>query len=264
MPDFPLPTFDIAACANALGGVGVRFDIDSVAECDSTNSRLMARAESGAPSGSVLVADRQNAGRGRRGREWLSAAGDSLTFSLLWRFPTTSTAPAALSLAVGVALIRGLAAIDCVDAKLKWPNDVLIDGRKLAGVLVELQPGDIRSAIVGIGINLRRPPHLPEELAPTVADLASAGVAASREALLAAILRALAEVFDRYGVGGFAALRDEWQAAHAWQGRAVKSSGDGPDLVGRCLGVDDGGALLLDTPAGQVSVLAGDVSLRLT
>ena len=242
----------------------MRFDIDALAACDSTNSRLMARAEAGAPSGSVLVSDAQSAGRGRRGRAWISAPGDSLTFSLLWRFPAASTAPAALSLVVGLGLIRALAAIGCPQAKLKWPNDILLAGKKLAGVLVELQPGDIRSAVIGIGLNLRRPQALPAELDEQVADLAGAGHGLTREALLAACLAALAEVFDAYAAAGFAALRAEWEDAHAWQGLALRVSGEEGGQVGRCSGVDDAGALLLETPAGVVSVLAGDVSLRLT
>ncbi|MEK7738086.1 MAG: biotin--[acetyl-CoA-carboxylase] ligase, partial [Pseudomonadota bacterium] len=110
--------------------------MDILAECDSTNSRLLSLAETGAAAGSVLATERQTGGRGRRGRSWLSASGDSLTFSLLWRFqPNRSLS--GLSLAVGVAVARALEALGVRGITLKWPNDVLLNGRKLAGVLIE-------------------------------------------------------------------------------------------------------------------------------
>src|SRR4051812_31746672 len=106
-----VPAFDIAACTSALGKEAYAFQLDAVAECDSTNTQLMPRAEYGAASGSVLIADHQTAGRGRRNRTWISSPEHSLTFSLLWRFPSNSAAPEALSLAVGLGLQRALASL---------------------------------------------------------------------------------------------------------------------------------------------------------
>ncbi|QDX82967.1 biotin--[acetyl-CoA-carboxylase] ligase [Denitratisoma sp. DHT3] len=256
-------TFDIAATAAALGTAACRLDIDAVAECDSTNTRLLERAQAGAPSGTVLVADKQTAGRGRRGRQWVSAPGDSLTFSLLWRFPPASPAPAALSLAVGLALARGLEALDVREVGLKWPNDLLLRGRKLAGVLVELQAGEVRSAVIGIGLNLRLPADLPPEVAAAALGqaLPLGPQAPSRETVLAALLAALVTTLDEYADGGFAALREAWLARHAWQGLPVRISG-GEVAEGRCLGVDEDGALLLASATGPRRILAGDVSLR--
>ncbi|MCK9284860.1 MAG: biotin--[acetyl-CoA-carboxylase] ligase [Rhodocyclaceae bacterium] len=261
MPDSSPAVLDTVAVVAALGVAACRFDIDVVAECDSTNSRLLARAASGAASGTVLAADAQTAGRGRLGRQWASAPGDSLTFSLLWRFPPGSGAPAALSLAVGLALALGLEQLGAAGVALKWPNDLLYRERKLAGVLIELQPGDIRSAVIGIGINLRRPCSLPPGV--EAAALNEALAAVSREAVLGALLQNLCTTLDRYSNGGFAALRAEWQARHAWAGRPVRISGGGSDSSGRCLGVDDDGALLLATESGMQRVVSGDVSLRL-
>ncbi|CAB1371063.1 biotin--[acetyl-CoA-carboxylase] ligase [Denitratisoma oestradiolicum] len=253
-------SFDIAAAAAALGTTACRYDIDAVAECDSSNSRLLERAAAGAPSGTVLVAERQTAGRGRRGRSWISAPADSLTFSLLWRFPHQSDAPAALSLAVGLALVRGLEALGARGIGLKWPNDLLIGDSKLAGILVELQAGELRSAVIGIGLNLRRPNGLSEDVAAAGLDQALAALP-TREVVLAALLAALAQTLDAYGSSGFASLRNEWQARHAWQGLPVRVSG-GEAAEGLCLGVGDDGALNLDTPQGLRRILAGDVSLR--
>lgn len=256
----PSSAFQIDRLLQALGPAACRFDVDAVAECDSTNTRLLARAEAGAPSGAVLVADRQSAGRGRLGRTWHAHPGDSLTFSLLWRFAGESTAPAGLSLAVGLALARGLESLGVTGVGLKWPNDLLLAGRKLGGVLVELQPGQLKSAVIGVGLNLRLPPDLP-------ADVVAAALAdrpeppPSREVLLAALLAALLRTLDEYAAGGFAILREDWLRRHAYQRQPVRIGGPAP-LEGLCLGVDADGALLLQTADGLRTVVSGDVSLR--
>ena len=248
-----------------LGQLAGRFDVDAVDECDSTSSELMRRADRGAPAGTVVVADRQHAGRGRRGRSWLSSPEASLTFSLLWRFPGGATRLSGLSLAVGVALARALESLGAAGVRLKWPNDVLleIDGdfAKLAGILIELS-SDRRGVqtIVGIGLNLQAPP--PADLPQPAAGLSSAGVEADRHEILAAILIELAGVLDRFEAAGFAGLRADWQGYHAWQGRPVQILGDAQTQCGRCLGADDDGSLLLETDHGLQRIISGDVSLR--
>jgi BirA family biotin operon repressor/biotin-[acetyl-CoA-carboxylase] ligase len=256
---------DLVLLKARLGELAGRFDVDAVDSCDSTSSELMRRAESGAPAGSVVVADHQAAGRGRRGRTWLSTADDSLTFSLLWRFPGPLARLGGLSLAVGVALARALEGLGARGVGLKWPNDVLVDGAaghaKLAGVLVELV-SDRRGcqAVIGIGLNLRRPPvALPQP----VAGLDETGVDADRHQVLAAILGELAAVLDLFAAAGFAALQPEWQRRHAWQARPVQILGEGGATVtGSCLGADTDGALLLATATGVERIYSGDVSLR--
>jgi len=255
---------DPGRVALALGDLACRFDVDAIAECDSTNTQLMRRAEAGAPSGSVLVAARQSAGRGRRGRSWISAPGDSLTFSLLWRFRATSRAPAGLSLAAGLAVARGLEALGADGIGLKWPNDILHDNRKLGGILIELASADPRAAVIGVGVNLRLPEALPAELRG-----ASAGLDAllervpQVETVLASILGSLARTCERYAAGGFAALKPDWLARDAFRGRPVRLMSDfGPEKHGVCAGVDAEGALLLDTAAGRERLIAGELSLR--
>jgi biotin-[acetyl-CoA-carboxylase] ligase BirA-like protein len=142
-----------------------RFDIDVLDSCDSTNAVLLARAEAGAPSGTVVIANEQTAGRGRRGRSWFASRGDSLTFSLLWRF-APGTAPAGLSLAVGLAVAQALEKVGAGGTALKWPNDILKDGRKLGGILVELLPGAPHAAVIGIGINLHPRRKCPMNCVP--------------------------------------------------------------------------------------------------
>jgi len=258
-----------------LGDVAGRFDVDSLADCESTNTELLARAERGAPSGSVLVADRQTAGRGSRGRSWLASPDASLTFSLLWRFDGGLERMSGLSLAVGVAVVEALEACGASGVKLKWPNDILYEDAKLGGILVELynEPhndgnGEANSAmaVIGIGLNLLVPDNIGEGdgfVLPPAALERVISPLPERHYLFAQLLIALAREFDRFTSGGFGALREQWQARHAWQDRPVRLMRDGRVLEeGVCLGADDDGALLVRTEKGVQRCLSGDLSVR--
>jgi BirA family biotin operon repressor/biotin-[acetyl-CoA-carboxylase] ligase len=253
MSDRPLTLSFVVA---ALGSLSTRFDVDILDECDSTNARLLARAEAGAASGTAIVARRQTAGRGRLGRHWHSATGDSLTFSLLWRVPAGRPVEG-LSLAVGVAVAEALESAGRRDIALKWPNDILLDGGKLGGILIELCGN---AAVIGIGINLRLPADLPADIRDTAAALDSTD---DVNGLLAGILTSLHDVLLAFAAGGFAALHERWQRRNAHAGRDVRIlSAQGPVLAGRCLGVAPDGALLVETSAGVERVISGEVSLR--
>jgi len=254
----------IAAITAKLGVAARRFDIDVLACCDSTNAVLLSRAEAGAPSGTVVITDEQTAGRGRRGRTWFASPGDSLTFSLLWRF-APGTAPAGLSLAIGVAVARALQRTGAGGqlTKLKWPNDILQDGRKLGGILVELVPGAPHAAVIGIGINLRLPAAMPAEVRAASAAWCATGNTADVDDLLAALLGELLTTLDTFAAEGFAAIRPEWMARHALQDARVSLSTDfGPPREGICRGVDSDGALLLEVDGRIERILSGEVSLR--
>lgn len=250
---------ELSTLARALGADARRFDADLLPVCDSTNAVLLARAEAGAPTGTVVIAATQTAGRGRRGRTWLSAPGDSLTFSLLWRF-APGTVPLGLSLAVGVAVTNALAKVGAGGTALKWPNDVLLDGRKLAGILVELVPGQTHAAVIGIGLNLRLPASLPAEVRATAAAL---GLPVDVNVLLATLLVELRAVLECFAASGFSGLRDDWMARHAYQDVPVRLLSDfAPPREGVCRGVDVDGALLLETAGRVERILSGEVSLR--
>lgn len=252
-------TLSVAAIAAALGPLAVRFDVDVLAECDSTNTELMRRAEAGAPSGTVVAAGHQRAGRGRLGRSWFAGPGASLTFSLLWRFPA-GTQPSGLSLAVGVALAEALEGAGIGGLALKWPNDLLRDGRKLAGVLVELVPVATNAAVIGIGLNLRLPEAMPAEVRATAAAI-DAGV--SPNDLLARLLAALQGALTEFGSGGFAALRERWLSRCAHRDVVVRILSEfAPPLEGYCVGVDVDGALMVETNVCIQRILSGEVSLR--
>jgi BirA family biotin operon repressor/biotin-[acetyl-CoA-carboxylase] ligase len=243
---------------------GIALEIcDSV---DSTNTRLMLRAAQGAPSGMALAAEAQTAGRGRRGRVWQSGITSTLTFSLLWRFTQGARELAGLSLAVGVALARVLRTAGARDAQLKWPNDVVLPGGKLAGILIEMQ-GDVlgpSAAVIGIGINVRSDPRVFAAVDQAVADLETAtGAVVDRNQLLASLLVELAAVLERFAAGGFAPLREEWQTLHAHQNQAVcLTLPDGREESGYVRGVAEDGVLLLETAAGVARHHSGEVSLR--
>jgi BirA family biotin operon repressor/biotin-[acetyl-CoA-carboxylase] ligase len=261
-----MPLIDLVLLKTRLGELAGRFDVDALDACDSTSSELLRRGEHGAPAGSVIVADRQSAGRGRRGRQWLSEPEASLTFSLLWRFGGPLARLSGLSLAVGVGLARALESLGAEGVGLKWPNDVLLsrgDGHaKLAGILVELS-SDRRGtqSIIGIGINLLPPTgDLPQ---PAAGLSQACRQAVERHEVLAAILRELTGVLDTFASDGFAAIRPEWQRRHVWQDQPVQVLADEtPPLPGICLGADDDGALLLRTANGIERIFSGDVSLR--
>jgi BirA family biotin operon repressor/biotin-[acetyl-CoA-carboxylase] ligase len=256
----PLSARQVAALAT---GAARRVAVETVPETGSTNADLLARAASlDAPV--LLAAEAQHAGRGRAGRSWHSAPGASLTFSLAWKFRRGLAQMVGLPLAVGVAVAETLNLLD-VPARLKWPNDVLLSGEKLGGILVETAPpgADGVVAVIGVGINLALPPELLARLDRPAAALPS--LAAERNALLAALLNALAQACTEFDAGGVAAFAVRWNALHAWRGEEVAVLDGGRTLhQGIAAGIDGSGRLLLDTASGQVAVLSGDVSLRRT
>jgi BirA family biotin operon repressor/biotin-[acetyl-CoA-carboxylase] ligase len=249
-----------------LGAESDRFTVDSLPECASTNTELYQRAGLGAPSGSVIVTGHQTAGRGSRGRHWAASPQTSLTFSLLWRFDGEMSRLAGLSLAVGVAVVRALAACGATGVSLKWPNDILHDNAKLGGILIELlSDAQGPAAVIGLGLNLGLPTALDLNalaLRPAALDQLLDPVP-ERHRLFALLLLELAAVLDRFSSDGFAAVRDEWQAHNAWQGKPVQLLREGRvEMAGVCRGADADGALLVQTAHGIERCLSGDLSLR--
>ncbi|WP_090187325.1 MULTISPECIES: biotin--[acetyl-CoA-carboxylase] ligase [unclassified Duganella] len=237
--------------------------IEVVSETGSTNADLLARI--GSLSGPLLrIAENQTAGRGRAGRSWLSKPGAALMFSLAWPFKGPLHKMSGLPMAVGVALAETIGALG-VPVQIKWPNDLLRDGAKLAGILVETQKaGDAIWAVIGCGINLVMPDELEAQIGREVAS-APWLAQMDRNQLMAALLSRLAAVLAEFDDTGFAPFTERWNALHAWQGKEVMLLDDGAVIQqGRAAGVDAIGRLLLDTDAGRVEILSGDVSLRLT
>jgi len=230
--------------------------------CESTNTALARQAETGAPHGTVLLAEWQTAGRGRFDRKWSSAPGAGLTFSVLWRFDK-GTSLAGLSLVVGLAVADALRVLGLREVRLKWPNDVLVRRRKLAGVLTEIR-GDMLgpcAAVIGIGLNVRLPQATIDAIDQPVTDLARSGLDnLDRNSILAAVLSGLASALERFGREGFAPFRREWQAHCASLHRTVRVVlPDGGVVRGTMLGVDAQGALRIDVAGETRRVFSGEL-----
>jgi BirA family biotin operon repressor/biotin-[acetyl-CoA-carboxylase] ligase len=263
----PVEWLDADAIAHGLGDVASVYTVQLHDSLASTNTALMAAALAGAADGTVFCSEHQHAGKGRRGRQWHSVPGGSLTFSTLWRFDNGLQSLAGLSLAVGLAVARAVNRHSSHPARLKWPNDVLVDYRKLAGILVEVQ-GDMNGAafaVVGIGLNVRLNAAQRDAVDQAVVDLAEMGVTVGRNTLLADCLRELHAVLTLFRQHGFAALRADWLALDAYAGKSVALSlPDARTVHGMASGVDETGAFLLhDAASSLVPYSGGEISLRL-
>jgi BirA family biotin operon repressor/biotin-[acetyl-CoA-carboxylase] ligase len=258
---------DAPAINARLAAADSRVRLEVVDEIDSTSSRLLERAAAGAPSGTCLAAEYQTAGRGRRGRSWVSSLGGSLTFSLLWRFERGAGHLGGLSLAVGVAVARALAQGGVERVQVKWPNDVVADFRKLAGILVETS-GEMQGpsvAVIGVGVNYRLGERVVDLIDQPVTDVAHcARSLPSRSDLLAYLLVSLGAVLEEFESAGFAASRDAWRALHAYQGRRVRVVPPrDPAFEADVVDVAPDGALVVATPDGRTLPLASaEISLR--
>ena len=243
--------------------------IEVVDEIGSTSTELLRRMQRKDIHASVLAAEWQTAGRGRRGRKWTAVAGGSLTFSLGWRFEQGAGYLAGLSLAVGVAVIRALEAEGLPGVELKWPNDLIHRHLKVGGILVELN-GDAlgpSTVVVGVGLNVRMPVAAKRDIEQPVSDLtAVAGrgaVPIDRNRLLARVVAELAQAFTAYADTGFPPFAAEWQRRHAYQGKPVRLLlPDGASVKGTVAGVDSTGALVLADGPRRARFLSGEISLR--
>jgi len=239
----------------------------SIVRCgrvDSTQAIVFALAAEGAPDRTVVVADSQTAGRGRRGRVWHDEPRASLLASILLRPRLAPAQLSTLSLTAGVAVVEALASATRLAPRLKWPNDVLVDGRKLAGILLESRLGSAGPAAsaapasivaLGIGINLAQRAFPPELAAHATSVRLAGGGDVDRDALLGVLLESLDRWRGRLETDGFAPVRMRWRALADTLGRTVSVDG----VTGVAVDVDDDGALLVDEGGRRRRVIAGDV-----
>src|SRR5262245_7724304 len=238
-----------------LPGVGVRV----VDRCPSTNSTLLAERIA---QPVLLAAEEQTAGRGRRGRRWLSAPGRDLTFSFARRLARPARELAALSLVAGVAVTQALRSLGVARAAIKWPNDVLAGEAKLGGILVETRlSGATSVAVVGVGINYRVDPHRARRTRRRVAFLEELlSPLPSRNAVIERIGLALLQALDAFERHGFEAVREDWLALHAHAGRKLRVRlADGRTVTGIAAGLEDDGGLRLETRSGPRAVRSGQI-----
>ncbi len=255
---------DPEAAARLLAGSPLARQIVFYEEVQSTNLAAKALAADGAPDGTLVLCERQTAGRGRRGRSWQSEAGSSLCMSLLIRpeFPAAHAPRITPAAALGVCgALRSFGA----DAAIKWPNDVHAGARKLCGILSELgAEGGAHYIVCGIGVNVGQK-SFPGELADIASSLLlETGCAPQREEVAAAIVRAIEPFFAACGDGAaYAELMEEYRRCSCTLGQAVTVTGPRGVFSGIAEDFDDAGQLLLRTEGGELlTIQAGDVSLR--
>jgi BirA family transcriptional regulator, biotin operon repressor / biotin---[acetyl-CoA-carboxylase] ligase len=233
-------------------------------ELGSTNDRARELAEGGAAHGEVVIAETQTAGRGRRGRTLFSPPRRNLCFSVVLRPELPPSRAAELTLVASLAICDALRQAG-VAAGIKWPNDVLAGGRKIAGILTELaaEPDEVDWVVIGVGVNVNaRTEDFPEALRGEATSVAiERGEPAPRALLAAACLTALEGWLDVHGERGFAPIRDAWRERSVTLGREVAVRADGREISGRAEDIDDQGALLVRTPERVERILSGDVHL---
>jgi BirA family biotin operon repressor/biotin-[acetyl-CoA-carboxylase] ligase len=230
------------------------------AETASTNDDALAAAKSGAPHGALFGAETQTRGRGRRGSEWVSTPGAGLWFSILLRPTLTPEVAPALSLCAGLAVRDAVATRVAANVQVKWPNDVLAGGRKLAGILIEsqLSAAQLSSVIIGIGINVAQR-AFPEPIAGIATSLTLLQATdLSREALLADVLHGLEARLTELSQGGIAAISTALRPHDALLGQQLRIE----NATGTGAGIDAAGQLLLQSPDGSIApIVSGHVEI---
>jgi BirA family biotin operon repressor/biotin-[acetyl-CoA-carboxylase] ligase len=266
-PDVPLPA-EVAPLVS--DGFWVR--IEGAETTGSTNDDARALARAGAPEGTVVLAARQTEGRGRLGRRWDSPEG-GVYLSAVLRPAMAPVTVAPLALVIGLGVAEALERLGA-QPRLKWPNDVLLDGGKVAGILLEMsaEADRVEWVVAGVGVNVHAPQAprsaldggVDERLSSRPAFLGDVVADVSRPAIAAALLDAIAVVYRRFVDGGFVALAEDWTRRDALAGADVTVRNAGGDEVasGRARGVDEDGRLRVETSAGVVAVPAGEVTLR--
>ncbi len=264
--DRPLELLDAQRVRDLIGiPVATLPQLDILDSVPSTNAYLMARPAPPAGQGYGCLTEYQTAGRGRRGRPWVSDFGRNLTLSLAWTFDLPMARLAGLSLAVGVSVADALSAMGVRGVALKWPNDLYLDDRKLAGLLIEAsgEAGGPTRVVIGIGINLALPDACAAQIDQPWADLrGQLGEQPPRNAIAAQVIAGLLHALPRYAQDGLPPFLARWQAYDLYRDQRVQIVSGNQITRGRYAGVGADGNLLLDTPDGRCSFAGGEVSLR--
>jgi BirA family biotin operon repressor/biotin-[acetyl-CoA-carboxylase] ligase len=239
------------------------FELEIFPSIDSTNNYLMARAQTNAPSGSVCFAEEQTAGKGRRGRQWISPQGQNIYGSFLWRFNGVAGL-GGLSLAIGVGVIRVLRQNGITNVGLKWPNDIYSNGKKLGGILIEVtsHTDGSASAVIGLGLNFNLPPNI-ESITQAYTDLheVAPNVVLERNLVIAQLLNELLPIAATFEECELAAYLDEWRDYDCLLGKQVNLF-IGSQQIGGCVqGIDENGLLKLQRADGSIQTFtSGEVS----
>lgn len=244
----------------------IPLDLALFPQIDSTNSYLMRHKN---PAYQICLAEAQSTGRGRRGRVWVSPFAQNIYCSIGWGFEGGVAALEGLSLVVGLVVVRVLQRYGIVGLELKWPNDVLYRDQKLAGILIEMtgDPAGYCQVVIGVGINVAMGVDQASAIKQPWVDLRSIlkqqGLPLiSRNLLVAALIDELVSVLVSYSQTGFAGYCDEWQSLNAHAGQMIELHNGNVIWSGKCLGVSEAGALVLETAQGREVFHGGEISLR--
>jgi BirA family biotin operon repressor/biotin-[acetyl-CoA-carboxylase] ligase len=234
----------------------------------STNATLLECADLPSGSADILLAEYQTAGRGRRGRAWMAPPGGAICLSIGWSFPQVPRELGALGLAVGVCALRALRRHTTQPIHLKWPNDLLFEEGKLGGILIEMraEAAGPSYVVVGVGVNVALGPKLLKGIAAAgtrAIDVQAAGAdPTQRNAIVASLVDAIVRGLVEFEHAGLRPFVDEWKRADALRGCAVNVNSGERITRGLARGIDAGGALIVETPQGLQTFIAGDVSVR--
>jgi BirA family biotin operon repressor/biotin-[acetyl-CoA-carboxylase] ligase len=217
--------------------------------------------------GALYMSEHQNAGRGRRGRQWLGSLATNLYFSLMWRFSGGAASLEGLSLVVGLSVVEGLSQLGMNGVELKWPNDLLCKGKKLAGILLEMQgdaSGEV-SVVIGVGVNVQMPQEsaIASQIDQPWTDLASiVDKPIDRNKLLAVVVTRLINNLNVFSKTGFREFREPWHKYHVYQDAFIRLIIGENEIEGICRGVNEQGALLLERFGKIESYHGGEISVR--
>ncbi|WP_116475739.1 bifunctional biotin--[acetyl-CoA-carboxylase] ligase/biotin operon repressor BirA [Zobellella maritima] len=256
----PLQLLDPERLARALAPGRV----ECVPVIGSTNQYWMESIER-LDKGDVCLAECQTAGRGRRGRTWISPFGGQLIMSMYWRMDQGMAAAMGLSLVVGIAVVEALAAEGFTGVQLKWPNDLYLNGRKLAGILVEMSgtAGGPCHLVIGMGLNLVLPREQQQRIDQPWAELAELAPVTDRNRLVVTLVRYLQEYLTRFEANGIADFREQWNRLDYFNGKPVRVLMGEQEIHGIARGIEEQGALLLELESGEIRrFLGGEISLR--
>lgn len=265
----PLSLLDAAVITAELNSASLNniIDIEIFDRCDSTNNRLMAQARQGSASGKICIAEYQTAGKGRRGRQWVSAFGQNIMLSILWRFELGTSAIAGLSLAVGVAVFRVLKHQGIEGIGLKWPNDIFWQAKKLGGILIEVsgEAGGPCSVVVGLGLNGFLPAKAAVDINQAWVDLKqiTGQQCLNRNRLTAALLNAIIPLLAEFEHTDLLTYLQEWRRYDCMLNKPVTVLLHNQHINGIVRGIDDDGLLLIETEPGTVQAFnSGEISFN--